>query len=212
MRLFSIGVPVIANVTSARRSRAARYALVWLFLTNCASSRTRPAHSTSANSASSRRSSVYEVMTRSADAAASVTAIPRFARVASTTATRRSGVKRAASLRQVDRTEVGATTRKGRVSPASRGVRDEREHLERLAEPHVVGEDRRRAGAATGRRAIRSRCAGTGAAARAARAAAASEGSDRRRGALRRSAASSRRARPRLPHPRSPPRVPSGSG
>ncbi len=51
-------------------------------------------------------------------------------------------MKRAASLTQPGTTLVGATTRKGpRPGIALAGVADERQRLERLAEPHVVGED-----------------------------------------------------------------------
>jgi hypothetical protein len=45
MRLFSMGVPVMASLTRARRSRAVWCALVALFFTNWASSSTRAAQS-----------------------------------------------------------------------------------------------------------------------------------------------------------------------
>ncbi len=66
---------------------------------------------------------------------------PRFARVASTTATASPGVNRSASVRQVESTEVGATTRNGRVSPVSRACAMSASIWMRLAESHVVGED-----------------------------------------------------------------------
>ncbi len=44
---------------------------------------------------------------------------PLFARVASTVCTRSPGAKRSASVRQIDMTDVGATTRNGRCSPVS---------------------------------------------------------------------------------------------
>jgi hypothetical protein len=43
IRLFSIGVPVIATLNGAVTLRAHACALEWWFFTNCASSRTSPA-------------------------------------------------------------------------------------------------------------------------------------------------------------------------
>ncbi len=50
------------------------------------------------------------------------------------------GVKCAASAAHVPTTLVGATTRNGPL-PLRPGVGDQRQGLQRLAEPHVVGED-----------------------------------------------------------------------
>ena len=45
IRLFSIGVPVIATLNGVATRRAHWYALDWWFLTYWASSRNSPAHS-----------------------------------------------------------------------------------------------------------------------------------------------------------------------
>ena len=67
IRLFSIGVPVIATLNGAAHlPRALRTPWSWWFLTYCASSSTSPAHARAPYASKSSRSSVYEVTTASA--------------------------------------------------------------------------------------------------------------------------------------------------
>ena len=80
------------------------------------------------------------MITRSAPSATSAIDVPRRACDSVTVRTVRPGVNVAASWAQVDTTLVGATTRNG-AGPLGPGVGDQRQRLQRLAEPHVVGED-----------------------------------------------------------------------
>ena len=87
------------------------------------------------------RATAYEVMTTCAPAMVSSSPRPALLRVRSTTTVRSDGANRAASLSQVDSTEVGRHD-EHRVVELAALVRPQhhREHLQRLAQAHVVGE------------------------------------------------------------------------
>jgi hypothetical protein len=113
MRLFSIGVPVIATLKGAVTFRAHWYALDRWFLTYCASSSTSPDQGSDPYDSKSSRSSVYEVTTASAPAITDSSGTPRRASVSPIVTTFRSGVNRCASAAQFASTLVGATMRNG---------------------------------------------------------------------------------------------------
>ena len=115
IRLFSIGVPVMASLNGAGSRRAHWYTLDWWFLANWASSRISPDHCAAAYASASSRNSVYEVTTTSALAMTSTRSWPRRRNVSVIVTTRRSGVNRAASAAQLASTLVGATMRNGSI-------------------------------------------------------------------------------------------------
>ena len=91
---------------------------------------------------------MYEVTTASAPSITSARVPPRRPSVSETVTTFRSGANRCASAAQLASTEVGATMRKGWIgrsrrlrSPDVLRVLEQRQGLQRLAEPHVVGQD-----------------------------------------------------------------------
>jgi septal ring-binding cell division protein DamX len=81
------------------------------------------------------RATAYEVMTTCAPAMVSSSPRPALLRVRSTTTVRSDGANRAASLSQVGHDEHRVAELAALVRP-----QHHREHLQRLAQAHVVGE------------------------------------------------------------------------
>ena len=142
IRLFSIGVPVSASLNGAASSRTQLYVFAWWFLTNCASSRITPAHCDRAvglgvepEQRVGRDDDVggRELLDRPRRTSRSVS-VTALTREPGCEARRLADPVRDDARRRDDqeRAEAG-------IALAS--VADERERLQRLAEPHVVGED-----------------------------------------------------------------------
>ena len=131
-------------------------------------------------------------------------------------APRRSGAKRSISATQLARSEAGATSRLGRrPAPASRlSTGKQREHLDRLAEAHVVGQAGAEAELAEEVEPAHARPAGTGAERRSQRRRRVDAGEALRPAqaarASRRATAPRRPAPSRDPRPRRRPRPPRG--
>ena len=142
---FSIGVPVIASVRRARSRRSARARLVAGFFTSCASSRTSRSQATAASASTSRVAMSYEVITtslargdaRELDSGQPLAAVmdvnpQRWSEPLDLARPLAGDAHRADDERGAER--IGAELL------ALRG--QHRDRLHRLAEAHVVGQDR----------------------------------------------------------------------
>ena len=142
---FSTGVPVSAMRARASSCLAARVCLAPGFLIACASSRTARSPGRSARSAGMRseRSVAGDHQIDILPAAPHRARAARAAGIAEGCAMsdRRPGAKRSISAAQLASSEAGATSRLVRRRPLGSRAQhqQQRQHLHRLAQPHVVG-------------------------------------------------------------------------
>src|SRR3546814_20717753 len=113
MRLFSMGVPVIASLNGAFTALAHWWTLDLWFLANWASSSTSPDQRPAEYASVSRRKRAYDVTTISAPSTSVARSVLLRRRVSVMPAVWRFGANCATSAFQLETPRVGATIRKG---------------------------------------------------------------------------------------------------